>query len=251
MNDCQRIDALVTLYVDGNIGPAERDFVDAHLKTCKLCCGRVHAEQAVRALLHVRRAGLETVCAPLGLRTACTAFRAQRVPPVSARSAWRSRAMPMALAAGLVIVLSGAFLYALTERSATVMAAELTADHVKCFRFLSGGHPEPAAVESAMTATFNWPVRLPEHPEQAGLELVGARPCLYAQGRSAHLMYLHHGQPVSIFMLPRTSRADDRLEVFGHRASIWSVGNRTFVLIAREPADEVERMAAFVHAALQ
>ena len=250
MTDCQRIDTLVTPYVDGNNSPPERDFVDAHLKACKLCCGRIHAEQAVRALLHARRAGFEVGSAPPALRTACAAFRTEKTP-TRVGSAWRSRAVPMALAASLLLLVGGAFLYALTERSATVMAAELTADHVKCFRFLGGSRPEPSAVERAMTTAFDWPVRLPEHPEQAGLELVGARPCFYAQGRSAHLMYLHHGRPVSIFMLPRTSRAEDRLQVFGHQATIWSAGNRTFVLIAREPVDEMDRMAAFVHASLQ
>ena len=37
----------------------------------------------------------------------------------------------------------------------------------------------------------------------------------------------------------------------GHQAAIWSVGNRTFVLVAREPRAEVERMTAFVHGALR
>jgi hypothetical protein len=64
-------------------------------------------------------------------------------------------------------------------------------------------------------------------------------------------MYRHHGHPVSIFMLPKSVRADELVEVMGHEASIWSVGNRTFVLIAREPRAEVEQMTSFVHAALQ
>jgi hypothetical protein len=37
----------------------------------------------------------------------------------------------------------------------------------------------------------------------------------------------------------------------GHQAAIWSVGNRTFVLIAREPRAEVERMTSFVHTAFR
>jgi hypothetical protein len=51
-------------------------------------------------------------------------------------------------------------------------------------------------------------------------------------------------------MLPRTQRSEQLVEVLGHEAAIWSVGDRTFVLIAREARSEVERMAAFVHAAL-
>ena len=100
-----------------------------------------------------------------------------------------------------------------------------------------------------MASGFDWQMHLPEHAERAGLELVGARPCLYGEGRVAHIMYRHNGHPVSIFMLPRSARAEELVEVMGHQAAIWSVGNRTFVLIAREPRAEVERMTSFVHGA--
>jgi len=51
---------------------------------------------------------------------------------------------------------------------------------------------------------------------------------------------------VSLFMLPRESRADELVQVFGHRARIWSEGDRTFVVIGRESAPEIEEMAALV-----
>jgi hypothetical protein len=41
------------------------------------------------------------------------------------------------------------------------------------------------------------------------------------------------------------------VEAVGHQAAIWSVGNRTFVLVAGEPRAEVESMSAFVHGALR
>ena len=47
-------------------------------------------------------------------------------------------------------------------------------------------------------STFGWEMRVPESKD-AGLELVGARPCFYAKGKAAHLMYRHHGQPLSVF----------------------------------------------------
>ena len=93
-------------------------------------------------------------------------------------------------------------------------------------------------------------MQLPENPARAGLELVGARPCLYGQGKVAHIMYRHDGRPVSLFMLPKTSRAEQLVRVLGHEAAIWCVGNRTFVLVAREPRPEVERMASFVRASM-
>jgi anti-sigma factor RsiW len=102
-----------------------------------------------------------------------------------------------------------------------------------------------------MASHFGWTLHLPADPEQAGLELVGARPCLYGEGRVAHLMYRHHGVPVSIFMLPRSIRPQELLEVMGHEAAVWTVGQRTFVLVAQEPRDEVERMASYVQASLR
>jgi len=64
-------------------------------------------------------------------------------------------------------------------------------------------------------------------------------------------MYRHNGRPVSLFMLPHTSKSDQLIDVLGHEAAIWSVGDRTFVLVAREARSEVERLASFVHRTLQ
>jgi anti-sigma factor RsiW len=164
-----------------------------------------------------------------------------------------SRLQPLALAASLVLLVGGAFLYLVTESSSRVMAAELVADHVKCFSVNRVLHTQqqPSMVEAALASTFGWHARLPEYPQQIGLELVGARPCVYGEGRVAHLMYRHNGRPVSVFMLPGTARASDFVEVMGHEAAIWSSGNRTFVLVAREPRDEVEQIASFVHETLR
>ena len=64
-------------------------------------------------------------------------------------------------------------------------------------------------------------------------------------------MYRHQGRPVSVFMLPDDVRKEEIVEVLGHRAAIWSVGGRTFVLVGSEPHEELERMASFVKAGLR
>ena len=158
----------------------------------------------------------------------------------------------MAMAASLVAVVGSAFLYQATQRSVRVMAAELALDHVKCFAMNSalGTRQMPSAVESAMLSRFDWRMRLPADPSQAGLELVGARPCLYGEGRIAHIMYRHEGRPVSLFMLPDTTRTEGLVKVLGHEAAIWCVNNRTFVLVAREPTQDVQRLASFVQSSL-
>jgi anti-sigma factor RsiW len=133
------------------------------------------------------------------------------------------------------------------------MAAELTADHVKCVTMnrLLGSRQSPEAVEQAMLSEFGWRIRMPEQLRRDGLELVGSRPCLYGEGRMAHLMYRYEGRPVSIFMLPDAARPRELIDVLGHEAAIWSVDRRTFVLIAREPRADVERMASLVRASLR
>ncbi len=63
-------------------------------------------------------------------------------------------------------------------------------------------------------------------------------------------MYRHQGHPVSLFMLPKSARTEELVEVLGHEAKVWCANGRTFVLVAREPRADVERMASFVQASL-
>jgi anti-sigma factor RsiW len=252
MPNCWSIDPLVTPYVDGELPSADRQTVEQHMRGCTPCRARIATEQAVRDLVGASRPELTGAGAPPGLRARCMATGVPRVPASRPRT-WRPRLAPLALAATLAIVVGGAFLYPLTESSTSVMAAELTVDHMKCFLLnaaLSTHHTE-AAVKADLATSFDWRAQLPERPEQADLELVGERTCLYGKGRIAHVMYRHEGRPVSVFMLPDDVRRDEVVNIFGHRVAIWSVGNRTFVLVAREPQEEVERMASFVQASLR
>ena len=263
MPNCQSIDPLVTPYVDDELADSERLLVEQHLQVCAPCHQRVAAERAVRVLVHAHKPALQRECAPPALRGRCA--NAMAAPPTNAASpavvaqpvrpavAWRARLAPFALAASVVLLVGGAFVYQVTDRSTAVMAAELTADHVKCFALnnLLGTHQTLSVVESSMAGSFGWQARLPEGAERGGLELVGERPCLYGEGRVAHIMYRYHGHPVSLFMLPHSTRPESLTEVMGHECAVWSSGNRTFVLIAREPRDDVARMASFVQASLR
>jgi len=64
-------------------------------------------------------------------------------------------------------------------------------------------------------------------------------------------MYRHRGEPVSLFMLPRTERTAEIVDVLGHECAIWSSDDRTFVLVARESRADVEKLAALVHGSLR
>jgi len=257
MLDCRKLDPLVTPYIDGELVPEDREGVDAHLNRCPSCRSRVAAESSARHLVQTSRPELRAAHAPDMLRARCE--RLARTTPAAAgarpTSAWTWREVrtgPLALAATLVLFVGGAFVYEATERSDRLMAAELAADHVKCFALnaMLRTHEDALAVERSLGSTFGWRVKLPDQPERIGLELVGERPCLYGEGKIAHLMYRHNGQPVSVFMLPGATRQKGVVDVMGHEAAIWSGADRTFVLIAREPPEAVAQMAAFVQASL-
>src|SRR5215475_13572589 len=149
MSDCSTIDPLITPYFDGEIDADTGRRVDEHVRRCPPCHSRVAAERAVRQVVRLNRAQMSRI------------------------------------AAGLVLVVGGAFVYEATERSPRLLAAELTADHVKCFGMnaLRGTNPDAAVIEQAMASTFGWEVRVPQSGE-AGLELVGARPCFYGKGKA-------------------------------------------------------------------
>jgi anti-sigma factor RsiW len=254
---CDRIDPLVTPFIDGALPEPDRRSVEDHLRLCPPCHSRVAAERQVHELIRARVPLLNKTEAPDTLHAKC--WELARLAPHAADAAAGTRAValprrlaPYALAASLVLVVGGAFVYQATDKSVRLLAAELTADHVKCIamnRALGTHHPA-AVVESAMASGFDWRMHLPDDPASAELELVGSRPCLYGEGKVAHIMYRHNGRPVSLFMLPKTARAQQLVRVLGHEAAIWCVGNRTFVLVAREPRPEVERLASYVKATL-
>jgi len=263
MPDCSRIDPLVTPFVDGALPEDEQQSLTQHITVCAACRGKVMAERAIRALMAACRTDLSAPAAPADLKARCARLqsrpasvvplRSTPVVSVSRSSKWRARLAPFALAATLLLAVGGSFIYQATRSSSRVLAAELTLDHEKCFRLnrLLGTQHSPTAVEASMASLFDWNVHLPQLTGHEDVNLVGSRPCLYGEGKVAHIMYMHHGQPVSLFMLPRENRPAQLVKVFGHQARIWSEGDRTFVLVARESATDIDEMAALVRTTIR
>jgi len=265
MPDCSRIDALVTPFVDGELPESETQAVAGHLSACPVCRAKVAAEQSIRALMQQRRRDL-CGCAPSALKSRCARLASSsrsdaqgpRVLPMPARAqrplstTWRTRLMPLGIAAALFLVV-GTLVYQATGSSSRVLAAELTADHEKCFRMnkLLGTHDTAAGVEAAMSRGFGWQMRMPDISSHRDISVVGSRPCLYGEGTTAHIMFTQNGEPVSLFMLSRRPRAEEVVEVFGHQCRIWSEGDRTFVLVARASTVPLDQMAALMRTTIK
>jgi anti-sigma factor (TIGR02949 family) len=241
MPSCREFDQLVTPYVDGEATAAQKAVVDAHMRACPPCRQRAAIEAAARESVRTR---LCRPTAPEQLRTRCLAAATQ-----NRISTWTSRFTPasLAMAAALVIVVGGVFLYGLTRLSATVLAAQLAVDHVVCFATHdSKTATDVRASEEKFAHDFGWTVKLPE-VESTGLEFVGLRRCFCAEGPAAHAMYRFDGRPISLYMIPGVERGSAESDAFGHDAVIWSRGGATYVLLGREPEEVLEKLAAVLN----
>src|SRR5690349_4180587 len=137
MSSCAAIDPFVTAYIDGEAGHETRQLVEEHLRRCPPCRSRVDAERAASALLKARRPDLCATAAPAHLRDRCCSARlaaaAVSIAGVQARRARRLPRPSLALAASVLIILASAATYRFSVGATRAIAAELTADHLKCF----------------------------------------------------------------------------------------------------------------------
>ena len=162
-------------------------------------------------------------------RTGARADRRRRCRPAFAAAARRSpastRRHPCAATrrfalrrfaplTAVVTVVIGFFLFSLaTHRSDTVLAAQLTADHAKCFRlFAQSDSPDDDAhrVEQMLDRRLWLGSARAAFVAADGVHLIGARRCLYADGPVPHVMYRVNGHDVSLYVLDGVTRSGSR-----------------------------------------
>jgi anti-sigma factor RsiW len=247
MLTCRDIELLITTFVDAEATDAERAVVSEHLRDCARCRSRLSDEEAGRRILRGRADALR-VEAPPALRARCQPPR-----PTPRPLSWPFlRPMPVWASAMLVLAIVVGVFYT-AGRGSTVLAAELALDHLKCFALFesASGPGDPARIAGRMRAAYGWDVAVPATSTALGLRLVGGRRCFSTDGRVAHILYRHGGRPLSLFVVPGTTRAAGQLAVIGHEAIIWSHGGTTYVVVAREPRAEVARVAAYVKSVVE
>ena len=237
MPSCREIDPLITPYVDGEITASERAMVDAHLSACPPCRQRAEAEAAARQTLRAR--GCQP-CAPAQLRNRCR----KATTPLGRITCTYSPAS-LSMFAAAVLMAGGVSAYGLTRLSPTVLAAQLTLDHVKCFAVHPSTVPVDArATEDQFAQDYGWRLHVPVAPAADGLQLVGMRRCFCGEGPAVHVMYRHDGEPISLYVLPHVTRPAATADVFGENALIWSDHDMTFVLLGKETPAFMRQLAA-------
>jgi len=241
---CRRICDLLAQYADGTLSSDERADVQRHLEACPPCRVIAGKECGARQLLRACADRLRTGEVPDALRSRC-----QELSRRSAASHLWSRRFVRLAAAAVVVIVTGSLLSFVTRQSDALLAAQLTADHVKCFA-LFGPHDgrtlDAAQAQQMLQQRFGMDVHVPPASPSGGLELVNARRCLYAEGRVPHLMYQANGQDISLFVLEGESRPPAEFTAFGHHTRIWSRGDRTFVLITPSSEATVAEAAHYV-----
>jgi anti-sigma factor RsiW len=242
---CRRICDLLTQYADGTLAAAERAEVERHLEACPPCRVVAGKECGARQLLRACADRLRADQVPQTLRSRCQELSRRS----AAANLWSRRWVRLA-AAAVLIIFTGALLSVVTRQSDALLAAQLTADHVKCFALFGsedGRTLDAAQAQRMLQERFGMDVHVPPASSSGGLELVNARRCLYADGRIPHLMYQANGEDISLFVLEGESRAPAEFTALGHHTRIWSRGDRTFVLIT--PASDAPIAEAARHVA--
>jgi anti-sigma factor RsiW len=244
--NCRRICDLLAQYADGTLPEAQRGDVQRHLDACPPCRVIAGKECGARQLLRACADRLRAEPLPPDLRTRCQALAGGQ----TTTRAWLRPSIRFAIAA-LLIVFVGALLSIVTRQSDALLAAQLTADHIKCFGLFRPAEGKTLDAEQAqklLSERFGLDVHVPPSSGQEDLSLLNARTCLYADGRIPHLMYEANGQDLSLFVLEGETRAPAELTAFGHHTRIWSRGGNTFVLITPAAEESVADAARFVAA---
>jgi anti-sigma factor RsiW len=243
MSECRRTTDRLAAYVDDLLPPAERAEVERHCSRCAPCREAAATEQAARTILRNRAATLRNPALPPGFRTRLEALAREHTAGVP--SPWRRRLVPLSLTAGLALVAVVAVFWLAAQRSNTLFAAQLTADHAKCVREVGGPEAESAdapRLESLLSEQYGWDVHVPPSSAAVGVELIGARRCLAVP----HVVYRIGDQDVSLYMMEGVTRGEADVETLGYRSRVWSRGATTFVLVSSADAGELETAVAYL-----
>ena len=254
MCNCRDIEPKLAEYVEGTQPLSERAAVDAHLESCSHCRARAGGERAAHALVCAKRDALRVI-APGSLHERCAAQRlaGRRSAAAMSRRPW----VPLSLAASFLLA-AGLFLVFGWGSSVETYAAQLSADHLKCFQF--------ARVEASGDITLighnwqksnGWGLKVAASSPAERLQLLGVRRCGSTRGRVAHILYKWRGEPLSVYVLnsrfdhtPAAAHGHDVIRL-GEHAIVWTDHDRTYAVVANRRLGDLPRVAAYVRRSIE
>jgi anti-sigma factor RsiW len=255
MANCREIETKLAEYVDGLQPDAERAAVESHLQSCPPCRARAAGERVAHDLVCARRQTLRP-SVPGNLRERCAAQRRLASPPVPvfARTPWVrfSLAATVLLAAGLFVLFGWG-------SSVETYAAQLSADHLKCFQFAPDASPPPDVTLLGKTwqATSGWGLKITSSSLVEGLRLLGIRKCGSSRGRVAHILYRWHGEALSVYVLNHrfdhsaTAAHDHDVMRLGEHAIVWTDHDRTYAVVADRRLTDLQPVVAYVRRSIE
>jgi len=255
MANCREIEEKLAEYVDGEQTAPDRAAMEAHLEACPPCRTRAAAERAAHDLVCSRREALRPT-APGELRRRCAAQRSAAAPPATLlrRRPW----VPLSFAATLVLA-AGLFVLFGWGSSVETYAAQLSADHLKCFQLAPGvtSSADVTLLGRNWQESSGWGLKVPSSSVSEGLQLLAIRRCGSSRGRVAHILYKWHEEPLSVYVLNRQfDRAADAgqdhdVTRLGEHAIVWSAHERTYAVVADHRLSDLHRVATYVRRTIE
>ena len=207
---------------------------------------KVSCERAVREALIARRDGSGRMrrptcgaAAPRRMRRADgvggepARRRRPPAPGAGCRSRWRRRSCSRSPACS-----STAF-----AAAAKALAAQLVADHVKCFEFAPQPTviPDGRALGREWAATRGWNLKVPENADAEQLTLLDVRRCISSDGRhGAPDLQVARSAAVGLRDEPGRTRASGRSRSWsrglGRKRFMWTKDDRTYAVVAARAA---------------
>jgi anti-sigma factor RsiW len=246
---CFEIAPLLAALAEDHESVVPDPHVARHLAECGACQRSLRLQREMHGLLRARAGSLQER-APESLRARLTS-QVVAARPAAARR-WAPLRMPVA--ATMLLAFLGVATYGVTSASSTVLAAQLTLDHLKCMRLVSpGGVVNPVQAVKEWAQRYDWTPRVPAPPAARKASLVGVRRCLYGHGHLAHLLYEVDGHTVSVFVMPRSEypvgATPARHDFLGQHAEMWASGEQSFAVVGDVPSETLASMAAEFRAA--
>ena len=239
--DCRELRSLADAYLDGELPPASRAEIDAHLAGCPACRAEIEANRAFIARLKADVSYFEAppglaarLAQRLGSEPAGTVVRLSPAP--KRESFWR----PMALAASFVlaVLLSGGVGYMSSlPVSGDRITQEVVDSHV---RSLLAGHLTDVASTDQHTVKPWFNGHLDTAPPvkdfaAQGFPLIGGRLDYIDHRPVAAMVYRHGLHPINLFVWADPSQSLGQPAVTsrqGYNIRHWVEGDLTYWLIS-------------------